>query len=115
MKRVLFHYDKEYLKYSLKRIEEVVHKYKLELNHKTKIYSSYEQVEFIGFCYFTKNNRIIMKINNKTKRKFKKNINDNNKSSYLGHFSYGDCGSLMKSVLGGIEDEEKENISNSRS
>ena len=112
---VLFHYDKEYLKYSLKRIEEVVHKYKLELNHKTKIYSSYEQVEFIGFCYFTKNNRIIMKVNNKTKKKFKKNINDNNKSSYLGHLSYGDCGSLLKSVLGGRKDEEKENISNSRS
>ena len=64
---VLFHYDKEYLKYSLKRIEEVVHKYKLELNEKTKIYLSYEQIEFIGFCFFIKNNRIIMKVNNKTK------------------------------------------------
>ena len=112
---VLFHYDKEYLKNSLKRIEEVVHKYKLELNEKTKIYSSYEQIEFIGFCFFIKNNRIIMKVNNKTKKKFKRNICDNNKSSYLGHLSYGDCDSLLKSVLGGRKDEEKENISNSRS
>ena len=112
---VLFHYDKEYLKYSLKRIEEVVHKYKLELNHKTKIYSSYEQIEFIGFCFLTKNNKIIMKVNHKTKRKFKKNINDKNKTSYLGHLSYGDCGSLITSVLGGRKGEGKENISNSRS
>ena len=56
-----------------------------------------------------------MKVNNKTKKKFKNNIYDNNKSSYLGHLSYGDCGSLIKCVLGGIGDEEKENINNTRS
>ena len=75
------------------------------LNHKTKIYSSCEQIEFIGFRFFIKNNRIIMKVNNKTKMRFKKNINENNKSSYLGHFRHGDCTSLIKSVLGGVENE----------
>ena len=69
---VLFHHDKVYLKYSLKGMEKVVHQYKLELNHKTKIYSSCEQIEFIGFCFFIRNNRIIMKVNNKTKKDLKR-------------------------------------------
>ena len=113
---VLFYKDKEYLRFCLKRIEELVHKYKLELNSKTKIYASSEQIEFIGFCFLTKNDKIIMKVNNKTKRKFKNNINELNKSSYMGHLSYGDCGSLMNSVLGGMknEDNKKEKKDNSR-
>ena len=103
---VVFHQDKEYLKYCLSEIEKIVKKYKLEINSKTKIYKSCEEVEFIGFRIFTKNNKIIMKINNKTKKKFKRNINDKNISSYLGHLSYGNCKSLIRSVVGG-NDEEK--------
>ena len=105
---VLLCKDKEYLRYYLERIKEVVYKYKLELNQKTKIYSSHEEIEFIGFRFFTKNDKIIMKVNNKTKRKFKNNINDNNKSSYIGHLNYGNCKSLVNSVLGGFENDEKE-------
>jgi hypothetical protein len=47
-----------------------------------------------------------MKVNNKTKKKFKRNINDKNISSYLGHLSYGNCKSLIRSVVGG-DNEEK--------
>ncbi|MBR2827915.1 MAG: hypothetical protein IKE70_01615 [Bacilli bacterium] len=46
-----------------------------------------------------------MKVNNKTKKKIKKNICDKNKNSYLFHLSYGDCVFLIKNVLGGLEDE----------
>ena len=103
---VLFSKDKEYLKYCLSEIERIVGIYKLELNSKTKIYKSCEEVEFIGFRFFTKNNKIIMKVNYKTKKKFKRNINEKNKSSYLGHLSYGNCKSLIRSVVGG-DNEEK--------
>jgi len=103
---VLIHQDKEYLKYCLKEIEKIISKYKLELNTKTKIYKSTEEIEFIGFRCFTKNNKIIMKVNNKTKKIFKKNINDKNKSSYLGHLNYGNCKSLIRSVLE-VQNEEK--------
>lgn len=102
---ILFHQYKEYLKYCLKEIERIVGKYKLELNRKTKIYKSNEEIEFIGFRFLTKNNKIIMKVNNKTKKNFKRNINDKNKSSYLGHLSYGDCKSLIRSVVGGYDEK----------
>ena len=65
---VVFHQDKVYLKYCLSEIERIVSIYKLELNSKTKIYKSCEEIEFIGFRFITKNNKIIMKVNNKTKK-----------------------------------------------
>lgn len=95
---VLFCSNKEYLKVCLKKIEKVLDKYKLNLNPKTKIYSSYEEIEFLGFR-FINNKKIIMKVNNKTKKKFKYNINYNNISSYLGHLSYGTCNGLISHVI----------------
>lgn len=45
---VLIHNDKEYLKYCLKKIEKIIHKYRLELNKKTRIYSSLDKIECLG-------------------------------------------------------------------
>ena len=113
---ILLHEDKEYLKYCLKEITEIIHKYKLELNNKTKIYSSNIGFEFLGFYYFIKNNKLIMKVSNKTKKRFKrkvKNMNNlvkNNKmtikeqtqvmNSYLGHLHYGNTSKLIYKNLG---------------
>lgn len=100
---ILFNEDKEYLKYCFKEIEKLLNKYKLKLNKKSKIYSSNEVIEFLGFKFINKN-RIIMKVSNKTKNKFKIKMKLNYESydkyrsvrdSYKGHLSYGSCGSLM--------------------
>lgn len=117
---ILIHKDKGYLKFCLKEIEKIIKKYKLELNSKTKIYNSYEGFEFLGFRYFIKNDKLIMKVTNRTKRKFKRKIKNMTKlmkenkitkkefnqvkNSYLGHLNYGKTKKLIKL---NIEKEEQ--------
>lgn len=99
---VLFSNNKDYLNNCLKEINKIICKYKLVLNKKTRIYSSKEEIEFLGFR-FINDNKIIMKLSNKTKKNFKrkmKNIDKyNNKrniiKSYEGHLSYGSCNNLF--------------------
>lgn len=113
---IILHKDKDYLKYCLNEIKRIISKYKLELNNKTKIYKSYEGFEFLGFRYYIKNNKLIMKVNNKTKKRFKRKMKSmmrlvNNKKievekfnqvkcSYLGHLSYGNTKKLIKLNIG---------------
>ena len=96
---VLIHENKEYLKYCLSEIERMIEKYKLSLNKKTRIYKMSEGIEFLGFRFIIKNNKIIMKIKNNTKKRFKRRLNINNMSSYIGHLRYGDCSNLIYKVL----------------
>lgn len=112
---ILIHEDKKYLEFCLKEIEKIIKKYKLELNKKTRIYSYKEPFEFLGFSYYVKNNKVIMKVKNQTKRRFKRKMKNLNllvnneivdysqllqvKSSYLGHLSYGNTKKLVKNTL----------------
>jgi len=96
---VLILENKEYLKYCLSEIERIVDKYKLSLNKKTRIYKISEGIEFLGFRFIIKNNKIIMKIKNNAKKRFKRRLNDRNISSYIGHLKYGDCSNLIYKVL----------------
>lgn len=109
------HEDKEYLKECLEEIKKFLKKYKLELNRKTKIYSSNENIEFLGFMFSSRNNNIRMKLTNKTKKKFKINMKNRLKelksgeisemeynqtrNSYRGHLEYGNCKHLYESVV----------------
>ena len=103
---VLIHRDKNYLKYCLKEIKFKIEKeYKLTLNKKTKIYSSNEKIEFLGFIYYLKNQKLIVKVKTQTKRKFKRKIKslrsvDNEKyehvlASYQGHLKYANSKNLI--------------------
>ena len=108
---ILLHKDKEYLKYCLKEIEKIMEKYKLKLNSKTQITSIIQGFDFLGFKYYIKNNKVIMKVKNQTKRKFRRKmkklyllVNNNKisitdlnqvKASYLGHLSYGNTKKLI--------------------
>ena len=56
--------DKKYLQYCLKEIEKIVNKYKLELNKKTAIVNIKQGFEFLGFRYYIKKNKVIMKVKN---------------------------------------------------
>lgn len=115
---ILIHHDKDYLKYCFKKIEELIQdKYKIQLNkNKSKIYSNKEEIEFLGFRFITKNNRIIVKVRNGTKKRFKRKMKkidflytnnlidyakvQNIKASYLGHLKHGDCKQLVNRHLG---------------
>lgn len=100
---IIFHQDKEYLKHCLRKIELCLDKYMLKLNKKTRIYSNRDIIEFLGFKFFLKNKRIIMKVNDKTKKKFIKKIKNSSKkealNSYKGHFKYGNCKGLVNKYL----------------
>ena len=91
-------------------------KHMYELNNKTRIYNISEGIEFLGYKYILKNNKIIVKLRNITKKNFKKSIRmlkllkdynyiDNNKyklllSGYKGVLSKGNCNNLYyRSVI----------------
>ena len=103
--------DKEYLKYCLNKIENVVSKYKLKLNDKTKIINiSKEGIDFLGFRFYVKD-KIIMRVRRDTKKRFKRKLKaikegkikeDKGEqiiSSYKGHFKWGNCYNLMHKSL----------------
>ena len=109
---VLIHEDKEYLKYCKNEIELFLKNYKLNLNmKKTRVDSIKNGLDFLGFKFYISNNKIVLKVRNDTKKKFKKKMKKINllyekkiidykerKSvidSYLGHLSYGSCDDLI--------------------
>jgi len=118
---LLIHENKDYLKYCLREIVKILDEYKLKLNNKTKIININEGFVFLGFKYYIKNNKVIMKVTNQTKRRFKRKINilyklvDNHKidykqllqvkNSYLGHLSYGNTKKLIKNTLNRYEEK----------
>ena len=117
---ILISDNKEYLKYCLKEIKRIINDYKLELNmKKTRIYSIDNGFEFIGFRFIRKNNKLLIKVKNQTKRKFKRKLKVLNKLyingiinydtlnqvkvSYLGHLKYGNCNKLIRNSLNKLD------------
>ena len=114
---VIFHHDKEYLKHCLKEITRKLNdEYKLDINiNKTKIHNIKNGVEFLGYRFSLKNGKVIAKVKNATKRKFKirtkelKLLYDNefitkkefNKfiASYKGILMNGNCNDLYYKVM----------------
>lgn len=113
---VIIHHDKEYLNYCLYIIKnKLFNDYKLELNRKTRIYNINEGIEFLGYRYMLKNNKVIIKLRNITKKNFKKNVRmlnllknydyiDNEKyklllNGYKGVLSKGNCSNLFRSIV----------------
>ena len=97
---ILIHQDKEYLKYCLKEIKEFLKKDKLELNHKTNIYSMNNGIPFIGYKYIFKNNRLYMLIPSTTKKRIKKRIKEKKTiiENYNGYLIFGDTSKIKKSM-----------------
>ena len=116
---LLVYDNKDYLKYCLKEINRIVADYKLKLNNKTRIYHIDEGFEFLGFKYVKKNNKLIVKVKNQTKRKFKRKMKNmyklytsgkieidkliQVKMSYLGHLKYGNACNLISKTLNRYE------------
>lgn len=114
---VIFHHDKDYLKHCLDEItKKLKDEYKLDINiNKTKIHNIKNGVEFLGYRFSLKNGKVIAKVKNATKRKFKirtkelKLLYDNefitkkefNKfiASYKGILMNGNCNNLYYKVM----------------
>lgn len=115
---VLIHDNKKYLEYCLICIEnKLKNLYKLEINkNKTKIHSIKNGIDFLGYRFYLKNNHIVMKLRNNTKKKFKKKMKKANLllkynlinnlevgkilSSYKGLLMYGSCNNLYYKNVG---------------
>lgn len=109
---VILHHDKKYLKYCLDTIINILHnEYKLNINiKKTKIDNIKNGIDFLGYFFSLKNNKLIIKVKNTTKKKFKtrikelKSLYDNNIItkkefnkyivSYKGILMNGNCNDL---------------------
>ena len=112
---IILHKDKRYLEFCLEEIKRILKKYKLELNEKTQIIKSTENFQFLGYKFIIKNNKLILKVKNKTKKRFKTKMKklkilldkkkislfDYNqiKASYIGHLSHGNTKKLTNIVL----------------
>ena len=116
---ILLHKDKEYLKYCLKEIKRIIYKYKLKLNSKTQITNIKQGFDFLGFKYYIKNNKVIMKVKNQTKKRFNRKMKklyslvDKNKikiadlnqvkASYLGHLNYCNTKKLIYKTIKNVK------------
>lgn len=110
---IILHNDKEYLKYCLGVITDKLRsEYKLELNpKKTKIDNIKNGIDFLGYRFYIRNNHIILKLRNGTKKNIKKKISkiknnevDNDSlikslNSYKGILKWGNCYSLYESTI----------------
>lgn len=93
---ILIHHDKEYLKKCLNLINKKLSCLKLSLNKKTQIYNLKSGVNFLGYKFILKNKKLVILLNNQTRKKIKRklrkarknNINFYKKSlaSYNGYF-----------------------------
>lgn len=93
---ILIHHDKEYLKKCLNLINKKLSYLKLSFNKKTQIYNLKSGVNFLGYKFILKNKKLVILLNNQTRKKIKRklrkarknNINFYKKSlaSYNGYF-----------------------------
>lgn len=92
---VLFHPDREYLKYCLVKIKERLSLEKLKLNNKTQIYELHQGLSYLGYKFILKDKKLYTLISTKTKARIKKNLKrqklnitqyQNKKLSYKGFY-----------------------------
>jgi len=117
---VIFHPDKKYLEFCLEKITyKLEHELLLEINpKKTRIDSIKNGIDFLGYRFYLKNNRLILRLRRDTKKKFKRKARNlkllyKNKyitrkdfkhsiSSYKGILKWGSCKNLYYKMAGGI-------------
>ena len=87
---ILLHENKEYLKYCLKVIKDILYKdYKLELNdNKTIIVKSNNGINFLGYRFIINNKKTIIKLTKESKKKIISGIKKNISNYHNGYVSY---------------------------
>jgi len=102
---IIMHKDKEYLKYCLDMINKELSKINLRLNDKTKIISIKDGLNFLGYRYILKDKKLIILLNNSSKKRITKKLNSLEKrcvnnyinvlASYNGYFIKGDTNNFL--------------------
>ena len=102
---LLFHQDKEYLKFCEIKIKEKVKELKLTLNKKTQIIDLSKGVVFLGYRFLLKEKKLYVLISQKNKKKISRKLNrvikenrHNKKeilASYKGYFLNCQSGSYL--------------------
>ena len=86
---ILFHKDKDYLKYCKNKIAEKLKKEKLLLNNKTSIIKISNGLVFLGYRFINKNGKIILLMNKNMRKKIKKRYKKDGNiilNKYNGYF-----------------------------
>ena len=114
---VIIHENKNYLKYCLNKIKEKIEKeYKLKLNpKKTRIDNIKNGIDFLGYIFYIKDGKVIMKLRKRNKTNFKKKANNlkllkkynyideiefkKQILSYKGLLKWGNCNNLWYKVV----------------
>lgn len=101
---ILFHENREYLKYCLKEIEKKLMEVKLKLNNKTQILEIHHGFCFLGYRFILKDKKLLMLLNSDTKKRVRKRVKcvrennpeslDRTLASYNGYLSRAASGSF---------------------
>ena len=124
----LIHHDREYLKYCLKQINEIIRDLKLSLNGKTQIMPFKQGIKFLGFHTYISDGQFVCRISNENKRnayrKYKKMARlvvegklsrkkfNECYQSWKAHAAFGDCEGIVSNLdkqINEIINEVKEN------
>lgn len=102
---ILFHHDKDYLKFCLREVEKYLENLHLSLNRKTQIYDMKRGFNFLGYKFFLKGKKLIIIINNQTKKRVKRKLRRLKKkdsfryslvrASYKGYFMNAHSGNFI--------------------
>ncbi|MBS7021157.1 MAG: RNA-directed DNA polymerase [Firmicutes bacterium] len=124
---VLFSTDKEFLKQCKSIIEKKLNEeYHLQLNPKTKISPMKNGLDFLGFRFILKNQKLLLKVRTSTKRRAKRKVKKLNQlytkkeisrytlqqvvASYQGHIKYGNTYYLQQKIFHHISNPTTEYI-----
>ena len=101
---ILFHEDREYLKYCLGEIEKKLAEVKLKLNKKTQMIEIHHGFCFLGYRFILKDKKLLILLNSQTKRRVAKRVKSVRKkypdkidavvASYNGYLKRASSGSF---------------------
>ena len=99
---IIIHEDKDYLNYCLKQIRKYLcDNLKLGLNEKkTRIDNIKNRIDFLGYRFIIKNNKVIMKLRNRVKKNFKKKVKFLNELILNNYISKKEFKNLLSSYKG---------------
>ena len=102
---ILIHEDKEYLKWCLRKMEECVEdELLLEFNSKTQIFPIKNGVDFLGFhFYMTDTGKVIRKVRQSTKKKYKKRMKKMRDDYNAGLIEYEDIQKVLPGFNGHLK------------
>lgn len=102
---ILIHEDKEYLKWCLRKMEECIEdELLLEFNEKTQIFPIKNGVDFLGFhFYMTDTGKVIRKVRQSTKKKYKKRMKKMRDDYNAGLIEYEDIQKVLPGFNGHLK------------